>query len=117
MSGFDLCYNKGMVSSEIARFFWDVDPASLEPKSHKAYIIERLLEFGDEKAVRWLFEEYTCDDTATVLESSRSLSLKSRNFLRLRLTGSAHVWPRSGPRDEWVEIKRKLRDLVGALPL
>lgn len=55
---------------------------------HKAYIIERLLEFGDEKAVRWLFEEYTRDDVAAVLESSRSLSLKSRNFWRLRFSGS-----------------------------
>jgi len=80
-----------MVSSEIRRFFWDVDPAGLDPKRHKAYIIERLLEFGDEKAVRWLFEQYPRDDVAAVLESSRSLSNKSRNFWRLRLAGSAHV--------------------------
>lgn len=80
-----------MLSREIWRFFWDVDPARLDPKRHKAYIVERLLEFGDEKAVRWLFEEYTRDDVAAVLVSSRALSLKSRNFWRLRLAGSAYV--------------------------
>jgi hypothetical protein len=80
-----------MISGELRRFFWDVDPAGLDPARHKAYIIERLLEFGDEKAAQWLFEHYTRDDVAAILESSRSLSLKSRNFWRLRLIGSTHV--------------------------
>lgn len=80
-----------MVPGYLRRFFWDVDPAGLDPKRHRVYIIERLLEFGDVKAARWLFENYTRDDIAAVLESSRSLSLKSRNFWRLRLAGPAHV--------------------------
>jgi hypothetical protein len=79
-----------MVPMELRRFFWDVDPAGLDPSRHKAYIIERILEFGDEKAVRWLFEAYTRDDVAAILGSSRSLSMKSRNFWRIRLTGSTH---------------------------
>lgn len=74
-----------MIPSELGRFFWDVDPASLNPKRHNAYIIERLLEFGNEKAARWLFEEYTRDEVAAVIESSRSLSYKSMNYWRLRL--------------------------------
>lgn len=73
---------------ELERFFWDVDSVGLDPFRHKAYIIDRILEFGDEKAVRWLFETYTRDDITAILESDRSLSVKSRNFWRLRLTGS-----------------------------
>lgn len=79
-----------MVPMELRRFFWDVDPVALDPLLHKAYIIDRILEFGDEKAARWLFEAYTRDDIAAILESSRSLSVKSRNFWRLRLIGSMH---------------------------
>jgi hypothetical protein len=73
-----------MVPAELGRFFWDVDPAGLDPLRHKSYIIERILEFGDEKAVRWLFDTFSRDDIAAILDSSRSLSLKSRNFWRLR---------------------------------
>jgi hypothetical protein len=83
-----LWYNIAMVPGDLKRFFWDVDPAGLDLMRHKAYIIERLLEFGDEKAVRWLFNAFSRDDIAAVLESSRSLSLKSRNFWRLRFSGS-----------------------------
>jgi len=79
-----------MVPAELRRFFWDVDPVGLDPLRHKAYIIDRILEFGDEKAVRWLFKAYTRDDITAILESSRSLSVKSRNFWHLRLTGSMH---------------------------
>ena len=73
-----------MVPAELGRFFWDVDPAGLDPLRHKSFIIERILEFGDEKAVRWLFDAFSRDDIAAILESSRSLSMKSRNFWQLR---------------------------------
>ena len=35
--------------------FWDIDPARLDLQENKDYIIERTLEFGDDKAVKWLF--------------------------------------------------------------
>ena len=73
-----------MVPAELGRFFWDVDPAGLDPLLHKSYIFERIPEFDDEKAVRWLFDAFSRDDIAAILDSSRSLSLKSRIFWRLR---------------------------------
>jgi hypothetical protein len=77
-----------MVPAELGRFFWDVDPAGLDPVRHESYIIERILEFGDEKAARWLFSTFSRGNISAVLDLSRSLSMKSRNFWRLRLTGS-----------------------------
>jgi hypothetical protein len=72
------------------RFFWDVDPASLDIRRHKTFIIERLLEFGDERSVRWLFSTYSKDEILLVLRASRSLSAKSRYFWRLRLIEALH---------------------------
>jgi len=80
-----------MMAKDLNRFFWDVDPDSLDLGRHKAYIIERILEFGDERAIRWLFASYPRDEIVTVLSASRSLSPKSRNFWRLRLDESVHV--------------------------
>jgi len=38
--------------------FWDVDPKTIDPKKHARYIIERVLEFGNDGEVRWLFAFY-----------------------------------------------------------
>lgn len=38
--------------------FWDVDPKTIDPKKHARYIIERILEFGNDQEVRWLFRHY-----------------------------------------------------------
>ena len=81
---------KSMIIKELGRFFWDVDPQSLDLERHKTYIIERLLELGDEAAVRWLFANYEKGDIRAVLRASRSLTPKSRNFWLLRLGEPAH---------------------------
>lgn len=38
--------------------FWDVDLNSLDTKDHATYIIERVLDFGDDEDIRWLFSVY-----------------------------------------------------------
>jgi len=80
-----------MIPRELERFFWDVDPAALDLGRHKTYIVERLLEFGDEPAIRWLFQTYSQEEIFSVLRASRSLSPKSRNFWNLRMNGSVDV--------------------------
>ncbi len=79
-----------VINKELGRFFWDVDPESLDLSRHKTYIIERLLELGDETAIRWLFAAYQRKDIIEVLRFSRSLSPKSRNFWRIRLDEPDH---------------------------
>jgi len=80
-----------MVEREIQEFFWDADPAALDIRLHKTYIIERLLELGDERAVRWLFAAYPRPEIAEVVRTSRSLSKKSRSFWRLALGEADHA--------------------------
>jgi hypothetical protein len=54
--------------------FWDANIEALDTKRHKTYIIERLLEFGDEGAYRWLFGTYTSREISAVVKNSRRLS-------------------------------------------
>ena len=65
--------------------FWDIDPARLDLQENKDYIIERTLEFGDDKAVKWLFSNYPRSDIKKVLASSRRISRKSANYWSLIL--------------------------------
>jgi hypothetical protein len=80
-----------MIEREIREFFWDADPAALDIRHHKTYIIERLLELGDEGAVRWLFAAYSRPEIAEVVRKSRSLSKKSRSFWCLTLDEADHA--------------------------
>lgn len=76
-----------MVPSSLRAFFWDADVATLDVNKHKTYIIERLLEFGDEDAYRWLFSTFTDADIVAVVKKSRRISPRTAammmNFYRI----------------------------------
>ena len=76
---------KTMIDKNLYPFFWDIDPTHLDIRKYKDYIIERLLELGDEKAVQWLFINYSEKEIRKVLHNSRSLSAKSRRFWEIIL--------------------------------
>ena len=42
----------------LKKYFWDVDFLKLNRNSHSQFIIERVLEYGDERAVKWLFKYF-----------------------------------------------------------
>lgn len=61
-------------------FFWDADFHSLSAEKDSFSIISRLLELGDEPAIRFLFGVYNPEEIVSVLRRSRSLSNRSRRF-------------------------------------
>ena len=72
-----------MIDQGLHKYFWDVSPAKLDPQAHKKYIIERILDMGDDPAVSWLRRTYSKADILQVIEKSRRLSAKSKNFWKL----------------------------------
>ena len=52
-----------MMSSSLPRwlqsFFWDARLRSISIGDHANYVLERLLEFGDWRALRWVFATYS----------------------------------------------------------
>lgn len=69
--------------------FWDVDPFILDTERHSKYIIERVLEHGDDRAVKWLFRKFSREEISAVVRESRRLSPKSRTFWSIKL----NLWP------------------------
>lgn len=65
------------------KYFWDIDVRSLDVKKHRSYIIERIVEFGDAAAVAWLRRHFSGKDILAVVNASRRVSPKTRNFWRL----------------------------------
>jgi hypothetical protein len=65
--------------------FWDVDPETIDPKKHSRYIIERVLEFGRDSEVRWVWQSYRPTLLKKVVKDSRVLSPKTRSLWTLLL--------------------------------
>jgi hypothetical protein len=72
-----------MVPSHLHTLFWDVDVSAFEPSEYPDYTILRVLELGDEDAVRWLRTTFSEEQILKVLRTNRRLSRKSANFWAL----------------------------------
>lgn len=76
---------QGELPPFLARFFWDTPLAEIDGKRHKHFVVERLLEYGNAEAIRWLTSSYAKDDIAEVLQSSRRLSDRTQSLWRRHL--------------------------------
>ena len=63
--------------------FWDIDVSKLDPDKNPDYVIERILDFGDDEEVRWMTGYFPRERIRAVLEGSRILLPKSRSFWSL----------------------------------
>lgn len=69
----------------LKRYFWEVDLATIRLPEHDVYLIERLLEYGDDQAIHWLKESFPPETIATVVRKSRVLSSNTANLWALVL--------------------------------
>ena len=64
----------------LEKYFWDVDFQALNLQKDAYFIIERILEEGDIKAIKWMLRTFPPKTIKKVLQTSRKLSKKSANF-------------------------------------
>ena len=67
----------------LKKYFWDVDFGSMDLQTDGEYVSARLLEYGDAKAIRWLFKKIEKGRLEKIVRSSRKLSPRSCNFWSL----------------------------------
>lgn len=82
-----ICYDGGMKSPPVMRFrqslFWDVDPKTINPKRHARYVIERILDLGNDREVKWMARYYSPRLIKNTLVRSRVVHDKSRALWQL----------------------------------
>ena len=69
----------------LKKYFWDVDFLKLDKDFHHRFIIERILEYGDEKAIRWLSKHFKKSELKKTLIERKDLSPLSANYWGLIL--------------------------------
>ncbi|MBI3332624.1 MAG: helix-turn-helix domain-containing protein [Candidatus Omnitrophica bacterium] len=86
-------------------FFWDTRLADLSLERNRDFVLARLLESGDRRALRWVFKAYRREELRSFLEGrgAEVLSERTRHFWLLLLGEEASVrsrpsWRRRGRR-------------------
>ncbi len=69
-----------VVPEAFEAFFWDVLLEDVDLVHHRRFIIERLLNEGNQHTLRWLFEVYTEDEIKDAVCKSRGLNHKTARF-------------------------------------
>lgn len=64
----------------LKRYFWDVAFRQLDQDHATPLIIERVLEYGDPRSVRWLRRQFETATIRAVIRRSPNLSARSANF-------------------------------------
>lgn len=95
-----MCYNEKNEDPcrTPATIFWGTDLSKIDIEENKQYIIERILELGDNDAVQWLLSNVSLCDIKKTLERSRRISRKSKNFWSIFLEDQP---------DAWIHFRRK----------
>lgn len=63
--------------------FWDTDSAKLDSKKNAKYIIERIMDFGNDQEVHWMREHYSKSFIAEVCNNSKVLHPSSKTLWTL----------------------------------
>ncbi len=65
--------------------FWDVNPKNIDAKKNAQYIIERVVDFGNDKEARWILNYYDKPLLREVIFKSRCLRPDSKKLWTLLL--------------------------------
>ena len=82
----------------LRKYFWDVEFGKIDKEKSRIYILKRILEYGDEKAVAWMRGNFKKSDIKDALVNFRGYSRKSANFWALLL---------NVPREEVLCLKKR----------
>lgn len=65
--------------------FWDTDVKNIDVKKNSQYVIERILDFGNDKEVKWLWNFYGRKMLKDVVAKSRCLRPRTKTLWTLLL--------------------------------
>lgn len=67
----------------LKQYFWEVDFSKLDALKYPKYIIIRLMEYGNLKAIKWMKNNFATRQINSALRHTRGLSKKTANFWAL----------------------------------
>ncbi len=75
------------IPERFKKYFWDCDFENLGMQKYAFFIIERILNFGNVDSIKWLLSNTDRKMLMEVIEKSRNLNKKTRNYWRIIFDG------------------------------
>ena len=72
--------NSSRLPKSFKQYFWDVDFEKLIAKKYPYYIIQRILNFGDQNATEWLFRNFDSEIVKQTLRIRRGFSKRAATY-------------------------------------
>jgi uncharacterized protein DUF6922 len=72
-----------MITKELQSLFWDTNTDTFDPIAYPDYTIFLVLEYGNERALVWLRENFGDNEIRRVISTERRLSAKAATFWAL----------------------------------
>ncbi len=69
----------------LKKYFWDVRFEKINLRKNREYVLRRILDYGDERAVAWMYDNFEKAEIRNVLSGFRGYSQKSANYWSLML--------------------------------
>jgi len=69
----------------LRKYFWDCSFEDLRLVQYPVFISERILNLGDMNSVRWLFSKIDKEFLIDLVNKSRNLNKKTKNYWKLML--------------------------------
>ena len=66
--------------SGFKKYFWDCNFEELSLESYPFFITERILQYGNTESIEWLLDVIHIDFLKSVINSSRVLDKKTKNY-------------------------------------
>lgn len=71
---------------DLNKYFWDVSFDELSFEKYPRFIAERIMNYGDLKAIKWLLSVSGTELIRAVVKTSRNLNPKTKNFWQIKLS-------------------------------
>jgi hypothetical protein len=78
--------NTVMLPGEFQKYFWDVAFDELTIEKYPRFIAERILNYGNMNGIKWLLSWADKHFIRTLVDNSRNLNAKTKNFWQIMLT-------------------------------
>lgn len=75
-----------ILPQEFQRYFWDVSFDELTVETYPGFIAERILNYGDLNAIKWLLSWADKSFIRVLIENDRNLNAKTKNYWQLILS-------------------------------
>lgn len=69
-----------VLPKDLYPLFWDINPETLDVQKYPKFVVERIIDIGDEAATSWMRKTYPKEKIVEIIKSSRKLSEKTANF-------------------------------------